>query len=426
VRRAVSAAAALVLLSCASSDDASGAFPDDDGEVVLPAVDADRSVRFAMGDELDEDVHTYLAGGAPIVVYGNGDDLVFVQRSPADSVADVEPDGWQPFNGWPSLAEGERYLLRRTDGDVVFGWRRGATDAAVEAAVAGSTPAGFELVGELPEGWRQALDGPQYVLSEDDGDWHVALRRSPPSEQAALRALLKDAAVAAEFVTRASVDAPIATTPTRRVEVDGRAAMVGPLDEDVRVLVVEGDPGLTVLTTGARASTALTDDELVAIAEDVRTATRAELAEWVSDRFDDELRAQRDALEEIGDIVLEVTEHGRAHTIVAFEDGSRCLQVRMPHSREVISNHCAGDGGEQPVWLLPSFSGPGVPHFEEVVGIVDAGADVRIETPGGGTISPTLHDLTTGGAAFFADVTGEAGPVVVTVDGDRHQLERPA
>lgn len=274
----------------------------------------------------------------------------------------------------------------------------------------------------LPRDWKEPLDGPSFMIDLHDGREasHVSIRRSPPREQAAFRALLKGPEEAAAFATEASVQDPITTDPVRAVRVAGRDAVVGPLSAGVRALVVEGDPGLTVLTSGNRLANFIDDDGLVAIAESLHTGTVAELDAWLARVLDEEIEAQEAELRSIGDVVLETELNGRAYTVLRAED-SICIHVRVHRSRQGVDHWCARPTDVPfAVLLRPDAVGPGNPSFAIVAGIANEHAAITLDLPDGSNIRAEEHVLDPGGLAFFADVSGYAtGEIVVTIDAER-------
>lgn len=430
MRRVLVAALALTaaVTSCTSSDGSSprDPFPDARGPVLVPDdLDDDWTVRMAFSDTApDPSAHTYLRGGdEPVTVHRVGDGFVFEMPEPREDLG-LEP-GWSS-TAFVGIAEGEVFVLDEDAGASYF-WGRDVGRDEIEDVARGD---GGTVEGRLPRGWKGPLAGPAFAVDLGDGrmESHVSIRRSPPAEQAAFRALMKGADVAARYSTEASIQDPITTDPARDVRVRGRDAIVGPLSSGLRALVVEGDPGLTVLTSGNRLANFVSDDGLVEIAGALRTGTVDELDAWLARVLEEEIAVQLDDTLAIGEPMLQVEASGRSYVVLDTPDDLRCIVIRAAGSRFGVDHWCASPSDIPFATLMrPDEVGPGTPSFAIVAGIANEHAAISLELPDGSMIRAEEHVLDPGGLAFFADVSGYAtGEIVVTIDAERIVIDPAA
>lgn len=148
--------------------------------------------------------------------------------------------------------------------------------------------AGLERIGGLSTAGADHPGTMRFGLRTADNVQVVGVRPLLPEEQVAYLALMTEDPADA-YRTEPSCCDPELLQPPRRVEVDGRSADLGTLTPNFRALVVRGDPGFVVLSGGNRLQPPHTDDELVALAENVRTATDEEADEIVAE-FEEEAK----------------------------------------------------------------------------------------------------------------------------------------
>ncbi len=153
--------------------------------------------------------------------------------------------------------------------------------------------AGLRRIGGLAPDIGERSSLTSFVTVTPDGVQNLSVLPATPEEQVAYRALMP-ADPAREYRTAASCCDPNLLHPPRPLQVGGRAAHVGALTTLFRALVVGGDPGVVVFSGGNRLGPLLSDEQLVAVAENLRPST-AEEVDAISDRN------RREALEESAD-----------------------------------------------------------------------------------------------------------------------------
>ena len=202
--------------------------------------------------------------------------------------------------------------------------------------------AGLRRIGGLAADVGERSSLTSFVTVTPDGVQHLAVMPATPEEQVAYRALMPEDPTS-EYRTAASCCDPNLLHPPRPLQVGGRAAHVGALTTLFRALVVGGDPGLVVFSGGDRLGPLHSDDQLVAVAENLRPSTAEEVDAIVD-------RNRRQAIEESYDEAVRSLE--QAHP------GVRVVQRVAVRDRELVL--AAGPFAEQGPG---SVAGAGEPHL---------------------------------------------------------------
>lgn len=176
-----------------------------------------------------------------------------------------------------------------------------SVEALAEVAAEVTTPIDGDgaVPGELIGVLRPEPDRPvavaSYPTGEEGSRYPMAIFAAPASVQAAYLAVAHlDPRESIDPMTEASCCANDIMRPARAVAVRGVESTIATLTNSSKVLVVPGDPGIVVVTTGVRSwdDTIPTDDQMIALAEESTIGSQEDLVAGVRARDDAILEAQ--------------------------------------------------------------------------------------------------------------------------------------